>query len=348
LILGRNTVSDETAAEVLGLVDGVSDPLEKAKIVYEYVQSQVRYINVAIGIGGWQPAEAKQVDQVKYGDCKGLSNYTQALLSVVGVEARWTVLYSNKKPQSLLEDFPSLQGNHMILNIPLENEEDLWLECTSSYLPFGYVGSSNQGQKVLVVGESGGEIKEIKAFQNEANLQHNIYSVSIENNGDMLANTQKKSMGSQYDERLYFEVVSPKDAKNRYLSEWSSVPKLDILAFAYENDRNEVSFHEEIELVSRGFAKKIGNRLMFKVNPLNTYSNIPRKYNNRTNPFDLGNGFKDVDEYIFELPSNYTIEALPENISLKSPYGSYSLEMEVEENKLLVKRTLQLNAGIYP
>ena len=50
---------------------------EKAKIVYEYMQNKTRYISVQVGIGGWKPMLAGDVDRLGYGDCKALTNYTQ-------------------------------------------------------------------------------------------------------------------------------------------------------------------------------------------------------------------------------------------------------------------------------
>ena len=56
-----------------------TDPIEKAKIVYKYMQEKTRYISVQVGIGGFKPMLAKDVDRLGYGDCKALSNYTKAL-----------------------------------------------------------------------------------------------------------------------------------------------------------------------------------------------------------------------------------------------------------------------------
>src|SRR5690606_7622273 len=55
LITGRDNVSKQTLEEVKALVSGVEDDLEKARLVYEYVQNNTRYISVQVGIGGVQP-----------------------------------------------------------------------------------------------------------------------------------------------------------------------------------------------------------------------------------------------------------------------------------------------------
>lgn len=149
LIAGRDVLDESTKSKILSLVEGVNSPIEKAKIVYQFMQNKTRYISVQVGIGGWQPIAANEVDEVGYGDCKGLTNYTKALLDVVGVESYFTLIYGGQK-RDIDKDFSAFQGNHAILNIP-NNGNDIWLECTSQTAPFGYLGTFTDDRDVLVV-----------------------------------------------------------------------------------------------------------------------------------------------------------------------------------------------------
>ena len=120
LLLGRNQVSEKTKAHVLDITSNITDPIEKARKVYEFVQNNTRYISVQVGIGGIQPISALDVDNLKYGDCKGLTNYTQALLKIVGVESFYTIVEAGNEIEDLDENFASLeQGNHIILGLSL-------------------------------------------------------------------------------------------------------------------------------------------------------------------------------------------------------------------------------------
>ncbi|NQY07221.1 MAG: DUF3857 domain-containing protein, partial [Flavobacteriaceae bacterium] len=120
----------EAVQEVKALIHEGDDDLTKARKVYQYMQNRTRYVLVALGIGGWKPDNASNVHRLGYGDCKGLTNYTKAMLDEVGVTSYHTIVYGGKKKRSLQRDFSSTQGNHMILNIP-NNGDDVWLECSS-------------------------------------------------------------------------------------------------------------------------------------------------------------------------------------------------------------------------
>lgn len=157
LIQDRDVLDVSTIEKIKSLVAGVTNPIEKAKIVYKFVQDKTRYISVQIGIGGWEPIAANQVDKVGYGDCKGLTNYTKALLDAVGITSYFTLVYAQQK-RNIVKDFSSMQGNHAILNIP-NNGNDIWLECTSQTISFGFLGDFTDDRDVLVVTPEGGIIK---------------------------------------------------------------------------------------------------------------------------------------------------------------------------------------------
>ena len=115
LLQGRATVDAATKATIENLIADATTDREKAKRIYEFMQNKTRYISVQVGIGGYQPIPADEVDRVGYGDCKGLSNYMMALLKIAGIESYYTVVQAGDEIVNFHEDFASLgQGNHVI------------------------------------------------------------------------------------------------------------------------------------------------------------------------------------------------------------------------------------------
>jgi transglutaminase-like putative cysteine protease len=173
------------------LVGTETDPVKKAKIIYKYVQEKSRYVNISIGIGGWKPMLASDVDRLGYGDCKALSNYTKALLKAVDVPSYNTILYGNPKKRNIEADFVSMQGNHMILAIPNKNSF-IFLECTSQVDPFGYQGTFTDDRDVLVVKPEGGEIVRTKIYQDEDNAQKSKGKYAIAENGEFIRQNRNR------------------------------------------------------------------------------------------------------------------------------------------------------------
>ena len=161
------------------------------------MQKKSRYVNIAVGIGGWKPMLASDVDRLGYGDCKALSNYTRALLEVVDVPSYNTILYGNRYKSDIQSDFVSMQGNHMILAIPHGNHYT-WLECTSQDDPFGYQGTFTDDRNVLIIKPEGGEIVRTKIYEDVGNTQKDKGSYTIDENGHFSASVIISSEGSQY------------------------------------------------------------------------------------------------------------------------------------------------------
>lgn len=345
LIKDRDKVTTETKSEILALTQGINDPLEKIKTVYEYVQDNTRYISVQVGIGGWQPIDAKTVDKVKYGDCKGLTNYTKALLKIVGIDSRYSVVFAGSEKRDLEEDFASIQGNHVILNVPLE-DQDIWLECTSQDIPFGFLGDFTDDRKVLVVDENGGTIKKTDSYFSRDNYQKIEADINIEQNGNLKADYKIVSTGTQFNNKYLLEKKPESEIIKYYKSYYDHLKNLSIESYHFSNNYEHIEFEEHIKLSSSNYCSKFGNRLMFVPNVLNQTISIPNQYKPRITPFIISRGFFDEDQFEFNLPVGMQIEFMPKPITISSKFGKYSASISKnEKGNLLYKRRMLLNQG---
>jgi transglutaminase-like putative cysteine protease len=348
LIKNTHDLPESTISKIKDLVKDETNNIDKAKKIYQFVQDKVRYISVQVGIGGWKPFNASYVDEVGYGDCKALTNYTMSLLKAVDIESNYTVIYSGDSQRSFEKDFAAMQGNHAILSIPNGNEI-LWLECTSQKLPFGFIGNFTDDRDALVITPEGGKILHTKKYTTAENTQHIIGSYSVTNDGTITANAMISSKGIQYDDKYRLESETQRDLDTYYKKRWKYINAISINSITINNDKSAISFIEDISFEASNYTKKAGNRMLLTINALNRNINIPDRYRDRKYPLKIKRGFIDEDEVEIKLPSDYKIESMPENVLIENKFGSYQTEIEIKnENTLIYKRKFVVNGGEFP
>ncbi|MGB1231676.1 MAG: DUF3857 domain-containing protein [Winogradskyella sp.] len=348
LISDTQNLPQRTVLEIKDLVKDETTDVGKAKKIYEYVQAKTRYISVQVGIGGWKPSNAAEVDNLGYGDCKGLTNYTMALLKAANVAANYTVVYSGKSQKNIDKNFASVQGNHVILNIPQKDKTDIWLECTSQKTPFGYIGDFTDNRDVLVISPQGGKIKRTKKYTTSQNTQQITGKAVILKNGSTNISLQMISKGLQYDNRYWLDSETKRNLDRHYKSHWDYINDLTINKIDITNNKESVVFKEAINFTANNYANKVGDRMLVVLNSFNRNTFVPKKYRDRQLPLILKRGFKDTDEVEIQLPLNYKIEALPNSKTITNKFGSYTLEITKKDANILVyKRQFVINEGVF-
>lgn len=347
LLKNTDEIPVETQNKIKTLVGSEKDPVKIAKIVYNYVQSKTRYISIQLGIGGWKPMLAKDVDRLGYGDCKALTNYTRALLNVVGVPSYYTIIYGDRQRRDLHQDFVSMQGNHAILALPVK-DQIYWLECTSQVHPFGFQGDFTDNRFALLVKPEGGEIVKTHEYKAEESTQISKGKYAITETGKIVGSVSIKSKGAQYEHKFDNEGKSKEDLDKIYKNYFSQINNLKLSNIKFSNNREDVEFSEELSIEASEYAKSSGQRLIFAVNAYNLLSGVPQRYRVRNNPFEISQGFYDYDEITIDLPKGYQIEAKPENFEQKDRFGFYKSEYTlINETQLLYKRIYQTNSGSF-
>lgn len=347
LLSGRTQLKESTINKIRGLVKDAKTDIEKAKIIYKHMQDRTRYISVQVGIGGWEPIPANEVDRLGYGDCKGLTNYTKALLEAVGVTSYYSVVYADTR-RDIDKDFSSIQGNHVILNIP-NGSNDVWLECTSQIHPFGFLGDFTDDRNVLVITPEGGIIKRTPAYKNETNLQTVKANIILDETGNISATIKRTSKGIQYNNKFRTEIKSSEEMKKHYKSEvWDYNNNLEVVSFDINNDKKNITFTENVAVKIEHYASINDSEYIFRPNVFNKHTYIPKRYRNRTQPFKVSRGFLDKDEYTITIPKAYKIDLLPEK-EINSKYGTYKISFErVNNNTISYKKYFLLKDGVYP
>ncbi len=348
LILGNDELPVSTIKKIENLTKDAQSIEDKARLIYKYVQENTRYIAVEYGIGGWEPVSAREVDKLGYGDCKGLTNYTKALLKSQGVESFYSVIYGGSR-RDIDPEFAKMQGNHVILNVPREDGTDIWLECTSQVDPFDYLGNFTDDRYVLRVKPTGGDLVKTRKYSETDNLQGIFSTIKLTEQGDFSASLIRSSHGIQYSDVFGIENRSEKDRKEYYREEWSHLANLNFEEMKFENNKKDIEFIERISFSGERIAAKAGNRLIFPLNFVQKGFLSLDRIENRKRSIKLLRGKTLEDDFQFILPKGYSIEALPETESVKTEFGEFTIEVslgEVEEmTSIIVKRNLIIREG---
>jgi hypothetical protein len=346
ILAGTEVLPEATVSKMKSLVGNETDPLKKARLIYDYVQQKSRYVAIMVGIGGWKPMPAADVDRLGYGDCKALTNYTKALLAAVDVPSYYTIVYGDRDITNIEADFVSMQGNHVILTIP-DGKDYVWLECTSQDVPFGYQAKFTDDRNVLVIKPDGAEIVRTKNYNDKSNAQFSKGRYAISETGSFSGNIAMTTEGSQY--RYDIEKKLPIEKEAHYKEYWDNISNLKIKKAAFANDKQKIIFTENLELEAENYGNLSGGRMMFAVNAYNTHTGNIKRIRDRKMPFEMQRGSYDEDEITVELPQGFAIEALPKNFELSGKYGDYKTELVLaDDHHLVYKRSFLVKKGLYP
>lgn len=336
----------ETKNEIAELTKDLESDVEKIEAIYKYMQNKTRYVSIQLGIGGYQPFSASLVDEVGYGDCKALSNYTKCLLDAVDIKSYYTIIKAGDD-RNIQSDFPSQQFNHVILTVPVENDT-IWLECTSQDNPFGYLGDFTDNRYALMVDENGGKLIRTKKYHKHENTEYNTVNAVLNHDGTIKVHSNRVFGGKSYEYRDHLTRKSAEE-QEKWLYENYTEGNIKINSFSISAvDSILPQLTEIIDFTSTKYAQMAGSRLIFTPNIVNNYTFVPDEVENRQLPVIRESAYVENDSIQIRIPENYSAEYIPMKQMIENEFGSYSIETVAENNQIIVHRHLEFNEGTFP
>lgn len=346
---GRDVLPDQAKNEIKNLTKGLSTVEEKAKAIYEYMQSRTRYVSIQMGIGGFQPFEASVVDQTGYGDCKALSNYMVAMLKEAGIPANYTLIRAGEDASAINSDFPSTQFNHAIVFVP-NRTDTLWLECTSQTTPFGYLGTFTFDRQALAITDQGAKIVRTPSYAPEVNTQVRSADVFVDDKGDGAAKVRTSYSGLKYESNnLNFVLGNQFDEQKKWVLQNTQIPSFDAEKIVLTNAKAKIpTATVQLDLKLKKLATTSGKRMFIMPNLMNRSDILPEKIENRETEIVKRFGFIELDTIRYHIPPHLYPEYMPQRVNINSIFGEYEASFELNEGTIVYTRKLRVNAGRYP
>jgi transglutaminase-like putative cysteine protease len=359
---------DETPAikqKVDELTGGISDPVAKMKALTSYVQRQIRYVAIEIGIGGYQPHPASAVFTHQYGDCKDKATLLSAMLHEIGIESYYVLI--DVQRGIVNPDFPSTRFNHAILAIRLpDNLKDpslfavvdspklgrlLFFDPTNEYVTLGYLPSYLQDNFGLVVTADSGTIISLPLLPPATNRLLRTAQMNLSASGDLAGEVKElRSGGPAVDSREVYLGVSPSERQKimeKFLG--SSLSNFTLKNASIGNlEQYDQGLTFDYKFVAMGYAKQAGNLLIVRPRVVggkgsSLLTGKPRKY-----PIEFEEATRQDDVFDITLPAGYVVDELPQPVHAKCDYATYNSEVQVTGNVLHYKRTYEITELVVP
>jgi len=123
--------------------------IQKARIIYDYIESNIRYSSVSFRQSAFVPQRPSMTLNTRLGDCKDLSSLFVTLARMASINAQM-VLIDTKDNGEKKNIHPGVDFNHCIVKANLDNK-DYYIELTDNDLPFLSLPNNILGATILEI-----------------------------------------------------------------------------------------------------------------------------------------------------------------------------------------------------
>ncbi|HTQ59567.1 MAG TPA: DUF3857 and transglutaminase domain-containing protein [Candidatus Solibacter sp.] len=368
LVRGRRDSSPEIKQKVAELTTSDKTVLGKMRALGKFVQDDIRYVAIELGIGGWQPHAANDVFAHHFGDCKDKATLMSAMLKEIGVESYYVVV--NTQRGAVNDRTPAVNWfNHVILAIKLPETlndasltaiyEDkklgrlLIFDPTDDLTPFGYLRGPLQANYGLLVSDSGGELIELPELAAAMNGIRRVGKLTLTTAGTLTGEVTEIRMGDRGAAQRY-AIQSAATNKDKIKPIESllagSLANYQITKATISNLKDsDQPFIYDYSLVSEDYAKPAGNLLLVRPRVVGVKSSAlletkePRKF-----AVEFSGPSLDSDAFEITLPAGYVVDDLPPPVKVDYGFARYQSVSEVKGNVLRYTRQFEVKDPSVP
>jgi hypothetical protein len=361
LTRGRTDATPEMKQKAAELVNAKSSQLEKIHALARFVQNDVRYVAIELGIGGYQPHSAAEVFVHRYGDCKDKVTLLASLLHEIGIESYY-VLINTVRGAVSENTAPNLGFNHAILAIKLpENMNDpsllavaqrpnhgriLFFDPTDSYTTLGRIRGELQANYGLLVAGSAGELMALPQLPSTASYVQRTAHLRLSAEGDLSGDLQDVRLGdpaarAREGLRSSLETDRIRPVERLLADSLSSfqLTRASVLNLAVM----ELPFEWRYTIEAPRYAKRNGDLLLLRPWVLGSRSSgLLETREARQHPIEFDGPVQYRDSFEIALPDGYDVDDLPDATSLDIGVATYESKTELVGRAIRYSRVLEI------
>lgn len=358
----RRAATPEIQRQVATRTAGLPTPLAKMRALAAFTQSEVRYVAIELGIGGWQPHSAGEVFNKRYGDCKDKATLLATMLREVGIEA-WAVVINTTRGSVNAGTPPNLDFNHMITAVRLPDGVDdpslqavvrhpkfgriLFFDPTDEQTPFGSLRGELQANFGLLVAADGSELVALPQMPVASNGVHRVAHMVLEPDGTLHGTVDESRVGDKAMIQRFVLAAATRDVDRT-----RPVEALAGAAFAtytlgkaeavnVQDPTRPLEWHFSVE--AKNYAKNTGGLLLVRPRVIGSHaSGLLEKDETRRNAIEFDGPERDSDEFEIALPPGYEADELPPGASADYGFATYKSSYSVSNHVLHYSRSFEI------
>ena len=345
VIEGRSNATPEIQARVAELTSSAQDPLEKIRLLASYVQRNIRYVAIEIGVGGYQPHAAADIFHNQYGDCKDKVTLLASMLHSIGVPSHYVLVHTDRgmvKPEA-----PAVLGfDHVILAIELPpgtgagnmtgllmrpgKTAMLLFDPTSESTRFGQLPYYLQASYGLLVNAPNSELVQLPVSDPSANKLVRFGKLELAADGTLrgeISETRTGALAAAIRTRLQHAALADRSkVLEGFLSTFLAQYRLTAASVGNLDDADaDLILHYTFE--ASNYAKVAGPLLLVRPRVLGEKSDDvmekPRHY-----PVEFAYASSEADTFEIRLPEGYVVDELPPPMKAQFDFADYSSQIE--------------------
>jgi transglutaminase-like putative cysteine protease len=362
LARGRRDSSPEIKQKVAELTASSPSLIEKVRALAHFVQNDVRYVAIELGIGGHQPHPASEVISHRYGDCKDKATLLSTMLTEIGVDSYY-VLINTERGSVTAATPPNLDFDHVILAIALPADIEkaplqarvahpklgqiLFFDPTDSLTLLGGLSGALQGNFGMLVTTEGGELLQLPQLSTDTNGIERTAKLTLDEQGTLRGDVHEILVGDVA-ARQRFELRSANAESDRIRAveavAGASFATFQILNANVSNlQAPDRPFEWHYTLESHNFAKTAGDLLLVRPRVLGSKSSgMLETKEARQYPVEFAGPQRDTDVFEIAIPAGYAVEELPPPVNVDDGFVAYRSKTEVVGRALRYSRVFEI------
>jgi hypothetical protein len=359
----RRDPSPEIKQKVAELTASRATKLDKMRAIAQFLQQDIRYVAIELGIGGWQPHPAPEIFTHRFGDCKDKATLMSSMLKEIGVDSYYVTINTERggvNPQSPPTRF---WFDHQILAIKLPDDVKdtsvaatiidsqlgrlLIFDPTDEMTPFGQIRGALQGDYGLLVKPEGGELIQCPILAPRMTGVTRSAKFTLDAGGTLRGEVHEMRTGDQARYQRWAQRTVSTDSERIKPIESLLANSLATFyitkATVYNAKQIELPFGFDYAILAPDYAKRAGGLLLVRPRVIGTKSSDlletkePRKF-----PVEMPSPEHDTDTFEIALPAGYAVDDMPSPVDVDYPFGSYHSKTEVQGNVLRYSRTFEM------